>query len=403
MRLLPRLLVPVAALAVLGSGPTAAGAADAVPPATPGAGAGPSSGAPAGPRAAAVAGAADPAAAEAAAAAVAAAQAELARLSAEVGQTSAQLTGGTMRLEEGRARLAETEAAAAQARAEAAAAAARAGAARERLGRFVNASYRTPRPDAMTLALSAARGDLGDLARTGAELDHVAGGQQAALAEATAAGETAAALSRDADALQSQAADQARELEAQVAALAAQAAEVRTRLEAAAERLRLAEAARQAAVDQAAAQAAAQKALVDATGGLALCTGASTDGYPNGFLPAEGLCPLAVGNGHRLRPDAAAAFNRLYAARPVCVTDSYRSYGAQVDVYARKPDLAAVPGTSNHGLGVAVDLCGGIESFGTEAYTWMQANAPRYGFLHPAWAEPGGSRPEPWHWEYVGG
>ena len=32
----------------------------------------------------------------------------------------------------------------------------------------------------------------------------------------------------------------------------------------------------------------------------------------------------------------------------------------------------------------------------------MKANAPAYGFVHPDWAEPGGSRPEPWHWEYVG-
>ena len=122
----------------------------------------------------------------------------------------------------------------------------------------------------------------------------------------------------------------------------------------------------------------------------------------NGFLPPEALCPLSVGNGHRLRPEAAQAFNALAREGELCVTDSYRSYAAQVDVYGRKPDLAAVPGTSNHGLGLAVDLCGGVESFGSPAYRWMQANAPRYGWVHPAWAEPGGSRPEPWHWEYVG-
>ena len=87
---------------------------------------------------------------------------------------------------------------------------------------------------------------------------------------------------------------------------------------------------------------------------------------------------------------------------PLCLTDSYRSYGAQVDVYGRKPHLAAVPGTSNHGLGLAVDLCGGVQTFGTAAYRWMKANAPAYGWVHPSWAEPGGSRPEPWHWEFVG-
>jgi LAS superfamily LD-carboxypeptidase LdcB len=86
---------------------------------------------------------------------------------------------------------------------------------------------------------------------------------------------------------------------------------------------------------------------------------------------------------------------------PVCVTDSYRSYAAQVDVYHRKPGLAAVPGTSEHGWGLAVDLCGGVQTYGTPAFNWMKANAPRFGFHHPAWAEPSGSRPEAWHWEFT--
>ncbi len=134
----------------------------------------------------------------------------------------------------------------------------------------------------------------------------------------------------------------------------------------------------------------------------ATCRGGATRGYANGFLPLSALCPLSVGGGHRLRADAAAAFNRMAAAHALCVNDSYRSYAEQVDVYQRKPALAAVPGTSNHGWGVAVDLGCGAESFGTPMYRWLKANAPRYGFVHPAWAEPGGSRPEPWHWEYVG-
>ena len=67
-----------------------------------------------------------------------------------------------------------------------------------------------------------------------------------------------------------------------------------------------------------------------------------------------------------------------------------------------KRGLAAPPGTSNHGSGFAVDLCGGIESFGTKAHAWMKANAGRYGWNHPGWAEPRGSSPEPWHWEWIG-
>ena len=32
----------------------------------------------------------------------------------------------------------------------------------------------------------------------------------------------------------------------------------------------------------------------------------------------------------------------------------------------------------------------------------MKANAGRFGFLHPDWAEPGHETREPWHWEYAG-
>jgi len=96
---------------------------------------------------------------------------------------------------------------------------------------------------------------------------------------------------------------------------------------------------------------------------------------------------------------------KAYAAEfgsPLCVTDSYRSLGEQVRVYAAKPKLAAHPGTSNHGWGTALDLCGGIESFGTTQHAWMLTHAPLFGWFHPGWAEPTGSKPEPWHWEFAG-
>jgi LAS superfamily LD-carboxypeptidase LdcB len=65
-------------------------------------------------------------------------------------------------------------------------------------------------------------------------------------------------------------------------------------------------------------------------------------------------------------------------------------------------DYAAVPGTSVHGWGRAVDLqdSNGKLTFDSPAYRWLKANAWRWGFVHPAWAEPGGSSPEPWHWEH---
>jgi cell wall-associated NlpC family hydrolase len=130
-------------------------------------------------------------------------------------------------------------------------------------------------------------------------------------------------------------------------------------------------------------------------------------GYPNGLIPPSAMCPLGVG-GHQLRCDAAAAYRAMSAAfaaafgSPICITDSYRTYASQVRLYGEKPTLAAVPGTSNHGWGLAVDLCGGIDHYGTAQYNWMKANAGRFGYLHPDWAEPGHGREEPWHWEYAG-
>ncbi|WP_245873519.1 D-alanyl-D-alanine carboxypeptidase family protein [Brevibacterium ihuae] len=132
-------------------------------------------------------------------------------------------------------------------------------------------------------------------------------------------------------------------------------------------------------------------------------------GHENGRIPAVAMCPLAVAPGHRLRCDAARAFDALASAyadefgRPVSVTDSYRDYETQVVLKRRKGRMAATPGTSNHGWGLAVDLGGGINSFGTVQHEWMRSNGPRFGWIHPSWARSGGSLPEPWHWEFRAG
>ncbi|MQA88567.1 MAG: peptidase M15 [Streptosporangiales bacterium] len=125
--------------------------------------------------------------------------------------------------------------------------------------------------------------------------------------------------------------------------------------------------------------------------------------YPNGLVPQWALCPLPQ-SGELLRADAALAFyqlNAAYAARfgsNLCVTDSYRSLAEQQSIYAQRPGLAAVPGRSLHGLGMAVDFCGGVQDSGSAAYNWMAANAGRFGWYHPSWAQ--SSQFEPWHWEY---
>jgi D-alanyl-D-alanine carboxypeptidase len=143
------------------------------------------------------------------------------------------------------------------------------------------------------------------------------------------------------------------------------------------------------------------------TGSGKPCSGDESD-YPNGAIPISALCPLWGAPGEYLRPTAAAAFSAMSKAyardtgKPLCVTDSYRTYAEQVALKAEKGKWAATPGTSEHGLGKAVDLCGGVENFGTAAHLWMKANAPLFGWFHPDWAEPNGPLPEPWHWEFAG-
>ncbi|WP_407319875.1 M15 family metallopeptidase [Isoptericola halotolerans] len=125
-------------------------------------------------------------------------------------------------------------------------------------------------------------------------------------------------------------------------------------------------------------------------------------GWSNGRLPGDQLC--APWDGAVLvRADVARSLvelNDLYTARfgePMCITDGYRSYDQQVATKAAKGYLAATPGTSNHGWGLAVDLC--PETYAGERGTWLHEHAPALGWVNPDWAQPGGSKPEPWHWE----
>ncbi len=133
------------------------------------------------------------------------------------------------------------------------------------------------------------------------------------------------------------------------------------------------------------------------------------DGYQNGRIPASVLCPLDFAPGHLLRCDAAEQLTLLseaYEAEfgvPIPITDSYRSYAAQVAVRAAKPHLAAVPGTSNHGWGLAVDLSYPISSGRSAEYVWLRVHGPDYGWDNPGWARPNGSKPEPWHFEFFAG
>ncbi|MEG3614111.1 M15 family metallopeptidase [Isoptericola haloaureus] len=134
------------------------------------------------------------------------------------------------------------------------------------------------------------------------------------------------------------------------------------------------------------------------------CDGYATGAGSNGYISSSEMCTLWDGK-TLVRADAAVALARLnesYRAtfgENMCITDGYRSYALQVSTRAAKGSLAAPPGTSNHGWGLAVDIC--PDSYAGSRYDWLRANAPAYGWDNPAWARPGGSKYEPWHWEFT--
>lgn len=274
-----------------------------------------------------------------------------------------------------------------------------------RLNAIAAAAYRNPLPTGLSLALTTNQASFAAALSAKADLEHVSGAQQDALREVVAARVRLEQLTRTAEQLTADAQRTERELARQLAQLRSIANRANTELQAAAAELEKAQSAERARLERLRQERASR---ARAFGGGPMCTGASTAGYANGFIPDSALCGLWQAPGQKLRADAAAAFNRMSqfhaatAGGPLCVTDSYRSYGGQVSVYSSRPGLAATPGTSEHGWGKAVDLCGGVERYGSNAFNWMKANAGRFGFMHPGWAEPSGGKPEAWHWEYAG-
>ena len=168
-------------------------------------------------------------------------------------------------------------------------------------------------------------------------------------------------------------------------------------------------AAQQAAAEQAAQQAAAAAAVAERAAASVNHKIEIASASPNGQIPREVLCGLAFDSDTLLRCDAARAFEQLNAAyrgqfgQNLSVTSSYRDYDGQVEARNTRGGLAATPGTSNHGRGLATDLdgFGDVGEFDTPSYIWMAANAGAFGWIHPSYMGPGGSGPlEPWHWEY---
>ena len=119
--------------------------------------------------------------------------------------------------------------------------------------------------------------------------------------------------------------------------------------------------------------------------------------YGNGKIPPSVLAPVANTN-FRLWSPAASSLTQLItdAAKDgvkIGINESYRSYDEQVDMARRKGlysqgGLAAKPGTSEHGWGMAADL-----ALDGPAQSWMRQNAAKYGFVNDV-------PRESWHWAY---
>lgn len=134
-------------------------------------------------------------------------------------------------------------------------------------------------------------------------------------------------------------------------------------------------------------EASATAELAPLGGGAAMPTMASGGGYSG---------PLAYRGGKPMRPDVAMAFDRMAAAAlsdglSLIVVSGFRSDAEQAALFAANPDprWVAPPGKSLHRLGTELDLGPNV------AYSWLAANAPRFGFVQRySW--------EPWHYGFTG-
>ncbi|ASS92508.1 D-alanyl-D-alanine carboxypeptidase [Peribacillus simplex NBRC 15720 = DSM 1321] len=128
----------------------------------------------------------------------------------------------------------------------------------------------------------------------------------------------------------------------------------------------------------------------------------------------------------KMRSEAAAAISKLFAESKkqgvsLLGVSAYRSHATQValfdyyvkrDGYAKAITYSALPGTSEHETGLAIDVTGGNgkcaaqDCFGgTKEAKWLQAHADDYGFIirYPKGKESvTGYKYEPWHLRYVG-
>lgn len=112
----------------------------------------------------------------------------------------------------------------------------------------------------------------------------------------------------------------------------------------------------------------------------------------------KGINPI-VASGYRTQEIQQSIYNEKISA--------FKAQGLSSEKAKKEAELwVAIPGTSEHELGIAVDInADGIYSKGSEVYEWLANNAHRYGFIqrYPSnKTDITGVSHEPWHYRYVG-
>ena len=164
--------------------------------------------------------------------------------------------------------------------------------------------------------------------------------------------------------------------------------------------------------------------------------GANKPDGPNGGIPYEAMRKIVrpgyIEGTVYLHPEAAATFELFLDFLTENAIDVeftpgggfYRDYEAQARLWdTLERGRAAVPGHSNHGWGIAIDvrtLCiqteGAASKLGVSAtqpkpnqivrgqalYKFFAAHAPKFGWYNPSALCDGAKPDETWHWEYKG-
>jgi hypothetical protein len=146
---------------------------------------------------------------------------------------------------------------------------------------------------------------------------------------------------------------------------------------------------------------------LDVNNRAAVVPGVTNGNLPMGYLAStDSGCVVYDEALDSLKAMVAEAAKAGVNLKPI---SCYRDYAGQVaarDEWCAKGacQMAAVPGTSNHGWGKAVDFRdqSGELTFDSAGYAWMKAWAGFYGWIHPKGMEQDGPVPEAWHWEWIG-